>query len=94
MRYVYNSQKETGGPAFPINFHYVHTDGVECFQKWEGMSLWDKFFYSQAKAITSGYCDSKSIVFQRQGESRGEAIARMAADYADAMIAERKKRFG
>lgn len=70
---------DDGGPAFP----YYEQEDVATF---EGMTLWD---YYAAKAL-SGLC----VPITNDVCWKPTDTAAIAGDMADAMIAERKKRFG
>lgn len=68
-----------GGPAFPVNTVQINNPGA-CFAD-EGMTLWDYY----AAAALQG-------VMAHQGVWNDSYI-REAATAADAMLAERRKRF-
>lgn len=86
------SNDKTGGPAFPSPGIGLRNDETK-YQR-DGMTLWDWYAGSVLSGVTS---DSDIMlcairVAEHDGISNEAAVARMAADLADAMLAERKKR--
>lgn len=81
------SNKTDGGPAFPIpgkTFHYPEGKFTE--PDYIGMSLRD---YFAAKALQGLLSSDRT--FGYENETRGQAAAKNAYQYADAMLAERDK---
>lgn len=72
-------KKDDGGPAFPHAVFLEHENGVKEVKTSFGMSLWD---YFAANALSQG------------SDIRPEDQAAWASNVADAMLEERKKRFG
>lgn len=81
---------DDGGPAFPTDnqaqvalntFHY------------EGMSLWDFFAAQTLSGIIGSFKKYEKIDGSGPAICRSDLVA-VAASYADAMIAERRKRMG
>ena len=80
-----NMDKETkhddGGAAFPVSTIDNHTN--------EGMTLWDFF---AAHAPVEMY--PVNMMKRKELKSHIDSTSKCAADYADALLAERRKRFG
>lgn len=82
--------KDTGGPAFPCDWIDNNSIGEQVVrEQYQGMTLWD-YFAAHAPNKPKNYGDVGK--FAHLNSQKNEAKWR--ADYADAMIIERKKRFG
>lgn len=82
-----NQKPVDGGSAFPESYKGADRphEGIG-----GGMTLWDYFAAHAATAFSS-----EDLNLWAGGEpSPPKVVARIAAEFADAMIAERKKRFG
>lgn len=84
--------KKTGGPAFPIPIAGCTDGGIySALEKGNGelggMTLWDAYSMAGANFAAS----PQFVGPMYQGDPSG--LAEFCMDYADAMIAGRKKRF-
>ena len=80
---------KTGGPAFPIRKSFSDDQPLS-----HGMTLWDWY---AGNAIAGFAADSTTLaalgeIAASLSINPDAAIAHTVADYADAMLAERKKR--
>lgn len=81
-----SEQFDTGGPAYPVNTANIHNPGA-CLAD-EGATMWD-YYAKNAMAA----CITWTTAHPRQWLPP-EEVAKEAGLYADAMIAERKRRMG
>ena len=79
-----NDKFDMGGSAFPVNTANITNPGA-CFAD-EGMTLWDSFTEKAMEACIAG-----TVAHSGRWPSP-EKVAKQAGLYADAMIAERKRR--
>lgn len=79
---------KTGGPAFPI----VKPNGYVGFE--QGMTLWDWYAGHALSGILSDVDNNDLLddMASANGEGIASVTAVIACAYADAMLAERKKR--
>ena len=90
------TEKNNGGPAFPIAFQHHNVDGSISGQEWGGMMLRD---YLAAKAmqgiLANDVCMKQAINEATMGAGVYKAtvalIAKRSYDYADAMLAAREQ---
>lgn len=80
-----NGTPNDGGPAFPVNYAYRPKEGAYG----DGMSLRDWFAGQAMQGLLAS--DRK---FGKPSETLGEAVARNAYEFADAMIAARARKEG
>jgi hypothetical protein len=79
-----NTKHDSGGPAFPVQQQTDANDQIIMYA-FPGMSMWDHFAAKAMQGIIAG---------DRDCRFHQDNIVEQAANFADAMITERKKRMG
>lgn len=99
-----SENKKDGGPAFPISMDVLSNlqekkDGCPINLYGAGMTLWDYFAANAASGLIIAQVELVKVIQKSRIEDFKKFIElidgpKMIADFADAMIEERRKRFG
>lgn len=80
------SYDKMGGPAFPT-MDDVRCDSERSYRTLDGMTLWDYYAGCILSNMVLGYYKPEDVFYR-------DRVLKLVSEYADAMLAERQKRFG